>query len=59
MDEHGIRDSHKKYCIECGTTWNCHGCYHKAQGGICKDCMELQHVILELEARELDKVTYF
>lgn len=54
MIEHTRQDSHKKYCIECGVTWTCNGCYHGSPGGICRDCRELQHIILELEAARLD-----
>lgn len=57
--EHSARDTHKKTCIDCGRTWNCKGCLHKSPSGFCRECRELQHAIIELEAASLDQVTYF
>ena len=59
MDQHSLRDTHKKTCIDCGKVWNCKGCLHKSTSGLCVECRDLQHTIIELEEAHLDQVSYF
>jgi hypothetical protein len=59
LNEHTLRDSHKKRCIDCGYVWNCHGCVHRSENGLCHSCREIQHEILEREKARFDTEPLF